>query len=97
MFVAGAGLNRPCFFYSLFNGRININNSVFVILGLIALGDCPQDDYPMNKNKGFLLVLATAFISGLSIFINKFGVSVINPYIFTGLKNIIIALRLFYV
>ncbi|MFH1461283.1 MAG: DMT family transporter [Patescibacteria group bacterium] len=46
----------------------------------------------MNKNKGFLLVLSTAFISGLSVFINKFGVSVINPYIFTGLKNIIVAL-----
>jgi len=44
----------------------------------------------MNRNKGLLLILATAFISGLSIFINKFGVSIINPYIFTGLKNIIV-------
>lgn len=46
----------------------------------------------MNKNKGFLLVLGTALISGFAIFISKFGVSVINPYIFTGLKNIIVAL-----
>jgi len=46
----------------------------------------------MNKNKGLLLVLSTAVISGISVFINKFGVIVVNPYIFTGLKNIIVAL-----
>lgn len=46
----------------------------------------------MNKNKGLLLVLGTAFISGVVVFISKMGVSVINPYIFTGLKNIIVAL-----
>lgn len=46
----------------------------------------------MNKNKGLLLILGTALISGFSVFINKLGVSVINPYIFTGLKNIIVAL-----
>lgn len=46
----------------------------------------------MNQNKALLLILTTAFISGVSIFINKFGVSLINPYIFTGLKNIIVAL-----
>lgn len=45
----------------------------------------------MNKNKGLLLIFSTAFISGLSVFINKFGVSVVNPYIFAGLKNIIVA------
>ena len=48
----------------------------------------------MNKNmktKGLLLVLSTAIISGFAIFINQFGVSVINPYIFTGLKNIAVA------
>lgn len=38
--------------------------------------------------------MATAFISGFSIFINKFGVAVINPYIFAFLKNIIVALIL---
>jgi len=46
----------------------------------------------MDKNKGYLLIVATAFISGFSVFINKFGVSVANPYIFTGLKNIIVVL-----
>ena len=45
----------------------------------------------MNKNEGLLLILSTAVISGLSIFISKFGVSVINPYIFTGWKNIVVA------
>ena len=46
----------------------------------------------MNKNKGLLLVLGTAFISGTVVFISKMGVTIINPYIFTGLKNIIVAL-----
>ena len=46
----------------------------------------------MNKNKGILLILGTAFISGAVVFISKFGVSIINPYIFAGLKNIIVAL-----
>jgi len=45
----------------------------------------------MNKNKGILLILGTALISGIVVFISKMGVSVINPYIFTGLKNIIVA------
>jgi len=45
----------------------------------------------MNKNRGLLLVLGTALISGIVVFISKMGVSVINPYIFTGLKNIVVA------
>lgn len=44
------------------------------------------------KSKGILLVLSTAIISGISIFINKFGVSVINPDVFAGLKNIAVAI-----
>ncbi len=44
------------------------------------------------KTKGLLLVLLTAIISGFAIFISKFGVSVINPYIFTGLKNVAVAI-----
>ncbi len=44
----------------------------------------------MTKEKGVLLVFATALISGFSIFINKFGVQGINPYVFTGLKNLIV-------
>ncbi len=38
------------------------------------------------------MILSTAFISGTVVFISKFGVSVVNPYIFTGLKNIVVAL-----
>lgn len=45
-------------------------------------------------NKGLLLVFSTALISGFSIFLNKYSVSVINPYIFTFLKNVLVALAL---
>jgi drug/metabolite transporter (DMT)-like permease len=48
----------------------------------------------MQKNKGLLLILSTAVISGFSVFINKYGVSVINPYVFTWLKNLSVALIL---
>ena len=44
--------------------------------------------------KGLYLVLMTAFISGLSIFINKFGVSGISPFLFTGAKNLVVGLFL---
>lgn len=46
------------------------------------------------KHKGYLLVLTTALISGASIFINKYGISVFNPYIFTFLKNALVAVFL---
>lgn len=38
-------------------------------------------------SKGYLYIFLTALISGVSVYLNKFSVSVINPYIFTGLKN----------
>ncbi len=44
--------------------------------------------------KGLILVFSTAIISGFSIFINKYGVSVINPSVFTFLKNTVVALML---
>lgn len=44
--------------------------------------------------KGYLLVFLTAFISGFSIFINRFSVQILNPYIFTFLKNFIVAVFL---
>lgn len=44
--------------------------------------------------KGYFLVFSTAVISGFAIFINKFGIKVINPYIFTWLKNLTVALLL---
>ena len=41
-----------------------------------------------------LLVLATALISGLSIFINKLGVSGANPFMFALVKNAIVSMML---
>ncbi len=46
------------------------------------------------REKGLILVFSTAVISGFSIFINKYSVSVINPYIFTFLKNAMVVLML---
>lgn len=48
-------------------------------------------------NKGLSLVFLTAVISGFSIFLNKFGVGGINPYVFTFSKNLIVFLFLFSV
>lgn len=45
-----------------------------------------------KEQKGVLLACLTAVISGFAIFINKFGVKVINPDIFTGLKNTVVAI-----
>ncbi len=45
------------------------------------------------KNKN--LVWLTAIISGVSIFANKFGVSMNNPFVFTFMKNAMVALFLF--
>lgn len=44
--------------------------------------------------RGLLLIFTTAIISGVSIFLNKYSVSAINPYVFTFLKNAIVALAL---
>jgi len=41
--------------------------------------------------RGYQLVLLTAVISGFSVFLNSFGVVTLNPYLFTGLKNAIVA------
>lgn len=46
------------------------------------------------QNKGIILAFSTALISGVSIFINQFGVKITNPYIFTGFKNILVAILL---
>ena len=45
-----------------------------------------------NYHKGLLLVLGTALVSGLSIFLNTFAVAGIDPNIFTGFKNIFVGL-----
>ena len=44
----------------------------------------------MDEKRGLMLVLFTAVISGFSIFVNKFGVSGMNPYVFTFAKNILV-------
>jgi drug/metabolite transporter (DMT)-like permease len=44
--------------------------------------------------KGLRLVLATAFISGVSIFLNRFGVAGMDAGLFTTLKNLIVAVLL---
>ena len=44
--------------------------------------------------RGYLLVLLTALVSGVSIFLNKFGVKGIDPYIFTFSKNLLVVLLL---
>jgi len=45
--------------------------------------------------KALLLVLATAFISGIAIFLNKFALAKINPFLFTTCKNFVVMLFLF--
>jgi len=46
----------------------------------------------MSERKGILLVLATAIISGVSVYVNSVAVKFSNPYIFTGLKNAIVGI-----
>lgn len=48
----------------------------------------------MNSRHGVLLVLGTALISGVSIFLNKFALSSIEPYTFTFLKNALVGVFL---
>lgn len=48
----------------------------------------------ITEKKGILLALSTAFISGFSIFINKFGVKEFDPYLFAWLKNTLVAVFL---
>lgn len=45
----------------------------------------------MKKNKGIGLIFLTAVVSAAVVFVSKYGVSVVNPYIFTALKNVIVA------
>ncbi len=45
--------------------------------------------------KGVFFCLLTALISGISIFINKFGVTGINPFVFAFLKNFLVAFFIF--
>ena len=50
----------------------------------------------MKYRKGAYFALATAIISGFSVYINKFAVTEMNdPFIFTATKNVAVALLLF--
>jgi drug/metabolite transporter (DMT)-like permease len=51
----------------------------------------------MEKRASLLLVLSTAVISGISIFLNKYAVKGIDSDIFTLSKNLLVALFLFSV
>ena len=48
----------------------------------------------LGENRGLMLVLATAIISGFSIFLNSFVVKDFNPFVFTTLKNASVAVFL---
>ena len=48
----------------------------------------------MNK-KALMFAFFTAIVSGFSIFVNKFGLKGFDPYVFTGLKAVVVALFLF--
>ena len=45
-------------------------------------------------SKGIILVFGTAIISGFAIFLNKFGVKGFDPFLYTFLKNLLVALFL---
>lgn len=45
--------------------------------------------------RGVVLALMTALISGFSIFINKLGVTGMNPFMFTFMKNLLVGVFLF--
>jgi drug/metabolite transporter (DMT)-like permease len=46
----------------------------------------------MQEKKGILLVLSTAIISGVSVYVNSIAVKFSNPYVFTGMKNAIVGI-----
>lgn len=49
----------------------------------------------MNEEKGIMFALATAFVSGFSIFANKFAIGGFDPFLFTTLKNVTVGVFLF--
>tara|TARA_Y100000310_G_C20652960_1_gene800476 strand:- start:58 stop:969 length:912 start_codon:yes stop_codon:yes gene_type:complete len=48
----------------------------------------------MTESKGLILVLLTALVSGLAIFLNSFAVKGFNPFAFTFMKNAVVAVFL---
>ena len=47
-----------------------------------------------NRNKGLVLILCTAIISGVSVFINGYSVKMVDPSTFTFLKNSIVSVAI---
>lgn len=47
-------------------------------------------------NKGYLYAMATAFISGFSIWLNQFAVKGFDPIVFTVLKNTLVAVAFLF-
>lgn len=48
----------------------------------------------MSENKGIMLALCTALISGVSIFINSFAVQQVDPFNLTLIRNSLVAIML---
>lgn len=48
----------------------------------------------MSFGKGFILVFLTALVSGVSIFANTFAIKGFNPFVFTFMKNAVVAIFL---
>ena len=48
----------------------------------------------MSESSGIALILATAFASGFAIFVNYWAVKGFNPFVFTTLKNVAVAVAL---
>jgi len=48
----------------------------------------------MSEEKGIMFALATAIVSGFSIFANKFAVGGFDPFLFTTLKNVAVGVFL---
>jgi drug/metabolite transporter (DMT)-like permease len=52
-------------------------------------------EYLMSQKTAYILIFITALISGVSVFLNNFGVSRVDPYVFTGWKNILVLVFVF--
>jgi drug/metabolite transporter (DMT)-like permease len=49
----------------------------------------------LSRNQGIVLALGAAIVSGISIYINKFGVAqVSDPFIYTTVKNSVVVVGL---
>ena len=49
----------------------------------------------VNEIRGISFAMLTAIVSGISIVVNKVALGGVNPFLFTGLKNIVVAMLFF--